>query len=104
MQGFVYSASLDGSVKMWDSRNLELVESVYNAHDGGKVHCLTAGPDGNLYTGGEDKVHLSLLPFCSVIMYKGLYLYCTVSLARILTEMSAQTSALNEEFILKARV
>ena len=29
---------------------------VPNAHEGGKVHCATVGPDGNLYTGGDDKV------------------------------------------------
>lgn len=32
------------------------VTSVPNAHDGGKVNCLAIGPDGVIYTGGDDKV------------------------------------------------
>lgn len=27
-----------------------------NAHGGERVHCLTVGPDGLIYTGGDDKV------------------------------------------------
>ena len=60
VQGFLYSVSMDGSVKMWDATTLELVQSANNAHDGGKVHCAAVGPDGYLYTGGGDKVNLSL--------------------------------------------
>lgn len=56
LQGFVYSVSYDGSVKMWDASTLELVMCIEKAHDGGKVHCAAVGPDRNLYTGGEDKV------------------------------------------------
>jgi pleiotropic regulator 1 len=54
--GFLYSVSLDGSVKMWDAATLELIQCCQGAHDGGKVHCGAVGPDGRLYTGGEDKL------------------------------------------------
>ena len=47
---------MDGSVKMWDATSLELVMCAREAHEGGKVHCAAVGPDGNLYTGGDDKV------------------------------------------------
>ena len=40
---------------MWDDK-LQLVSAVKSAHDGARVHCLAVGPDGNLYTGGDDKV------------------------------------------------
>lgn len=56
VQGLLYSLSVDGSVKMWDACSLELVECLDRAHEGGKIHCGTIGPDGNLYTGGGDKV------------------------------------------------
>lgn len=56
LQGFLYSVSLDGSVKMWDATSLELVQTCDHAHEGGKVHTATIGADGFLYTGGEDKV------------------------------------------------
>lgn len=54
-RGFLYTSSADGTVRMWDA-SLELVTSVPNAHDGGKVNCLTIGPDGVIYTGGDDKL------------------------------------------------
>ena len=45
----------DGALRMWDDK-LQLVSAVKCAHEGARVHCLTVGPDGNLYTGGDDKV------------------------------------------------
>ena len=45
----------DGALKMWDNK-LQLVSAVKSAHEGARVHCLAIGPDGNLYTGGDDKV------------------------------------------------
>ena len=54
--GFLYSVSYDGSVKMWDADSMELVMEAANAHEGGRVNCAAIGPDGNLYTGGDDKV------------------------------------------------
>ena len=54
--GFLYSASYDGAVKMWDADTMELVQDVKRAHEGGRVNCATVGADGNLYTGGDDKV------------------------------------------------
>ena len=48
----------DGVLKMWDDK-LQLVSAVKRAHDGARVHCLVVGPDGNLYTGGDDKVRSS---------------------------------------------
>ena len=45
----------DGALKMWDDK-LQLVSAVKCAHEGARVHCLAVGPDGNLYTGGDDKV------------------------------------------------
>ena len=47
--------SYDGALKMWDNK-LQLVSAVKCAHEGARVHCLAIGPDGNLYTGGDDKV------------------------------------------------
>ncbi len=49
------AVSYDGALKMWDNK-LQLVSAVKAAHDGARVHCLAIGPDGNLYTGGDDKV------------------------------------------------
>ena len=40
---------------MWDA-SLELVTCVRAAHGGGKVRALAVGPDGLIYTGGDDKV------------------------------------------------
>ncbi|BDA50211.1 probable pre-mRNA-splicing factor prp46 at C-terminar half [Coccomyxa sp. Obi] len=54
--GFLYSVSYDGSVKMWDAESMELVMEERNAHDGGRINCAAVGPDGNLYTGGDDKL------------------------------------------------
>ena len=59
-QGFLYSVSCDSSVKMWDASTLELVMCENDAHQGGKVHSAALGPDGNLYTGGDDKVRIVL--------------------------------------------
>lgn len=59
--GFLYSVSYDGSIKMWDAESMELVMEERNAHDGGRINCATVGPDGNLYTGGDDKVPAHLL-------------------------------------------
>ena len=59
--GFLYSVSYDGSVKMWDADSMELVMEEKAAHDGSRVNCAAIGADGNLYTGGDDKVgHASL--------------------------------------------
>lgn len=63
--GFLYSASHDGSIKMWDATTMELVMAHSNAHAGTKIHCLAVGADGFLYTGGEDKVCSSFLPCLS---------------------------------------
>ncbi len=40
------------------------VTSVRDAHGGKKVNCLAIGPDGVVYTGGDDKVQprFALLP------------------------------------------
>ena len=54
--GFLYSVSHDGTLKMWDAASLELVMEERAAHDGGRLHCAAAAPDGHLYTGGDDKV------------------------------------------------
>lgn len=55
-KNFLYSTSYSGSLKMWDGNTLELVAEVPAAHGGGRIHCAAAGPDGYLYTGGDDKV------------------------------------------------
>lgn len=52
-------ASHAARLQMWDS-SLDLVTSVRAAHGGGKVHALVVGPDGVIYTGGDDKVCLVL--------------------------------------------
>lgn len=50
----------DGSLKMWDHQ-LQLVSAVKAAHDthegsARRIHCITVGSDGHIYTGGDDKV------------------------------------------------
>lgn len=54
-KGFLYTASADGSLRMWDA-TLEQVAVVKAAHEGGKINCLAVGPDGVIYTGGDDKL------------------------------------------------
>ncbi len=58
-KNFLYSVSYDGCIKMWDGTNLELVMEVKKAHDGQRIQCGAIGPDGFLYTGGDDKVSAS---------------------------------------------
>ena len=48
--------SYDGSLKAWDADSLDIVADRSGAHSGERVHCLAVGPDGLLYTGGDDKV------------------------------------------------
>lgn len=55
-KNFLYSLSYDGCVKMWDATNLELVMEVRAAHEGQRIQCGAIGPDGFLYTGGDDKL------------------------------------------------
>lgn len=51
----VYSVSYDGSIKAWDAHgNLNLVMKATAAHEGERLYCITLGPDGLLYTGGDD--------------------------------------------------
>ncbi len=64
--GFLYSASYDGAVKMWDADTMELVQDVKRAHEGGRINCATIGADGNLYTGGDDKVRTQHSRLCGL--------------------------------------
>lgn len=64
-KNFLYSVSYSGSLKMWDGTTLELVAHVSKAHEGGRIHCAAAGPDGFLYTGGDDKVGLARSELCT---------------------------------------
>jgi pleiotropic regulator 1 len=48
------SSSYDGSLKAWDPASLEIVVGAQAAHAGERVHCLALGPDGLLYSGGDD--------------------------------------------------
>lgn len=50
----LFSASYDGGVRAWDAASLELVMAREGAHDGGRLHAAVLGPDGLLYTGGDD--------------------------------------------------
>lgn len=52
----LYSVSYDGCLKAWDADNLDIVVDRSSAHGGERVHCLAVGPDGLLYTGGDDKL------------------------------------------------
>lgn len=52
----LFSCSYDGSVKAWDANTLEQAVHVSDAHDGERIYCLVVGPDGLLYTGGDDKL------------------------------------------------
>ena len=45
-------------------QTLELVMMHKEAHDKHRIHCLAAGKDGFLYSGGEDKVRM--LDFAAV--------------------------------------
>ncbi|KAG2489448.1 hypothetical protein HYH03_012084 [Edaphochlamys debaryana] len=54
-EGRVFTASYDGSVKCWSARTLALLAEARGAHQGDKVHCLAVGPNGVLFTGGDDK-------------------------------------------------
>lgn len=69
--GFLYSTSYDGSVKMWDADTMELVQDVQKAHEGGRVNCAAVGADGNLYTGGDDKVCASLSQAVPAVLNRG---------------------------------
>jgi len=51
---FIYTASSDGGLRAWDAVTLALAASIPAAHSGGGVRCATLGPDGLLYTGGDD--------------------------------------------------
>lgn len=43
-------------VQAWSADTLEQLVEVAGAHQGEKIHCIAVGPDGILYTGGDDKV------------------------------------------------
>ena len=47
-------------------QTLELVMMCKEAHDKQRIHCLAAGKDGFLYSGGEDKVGCHLVA-CSAL-------------------------------------
>lgn len=50
----LYSVSYDGALTAWRADTLEVVAHVREAHEGQRVHCLTVGSDGVLYSGGDD--------------------------------------------------
>jgi len=51
----VYTAGYDGNIKAWDAYgNLKLILKAGAAHGGERIHCMAVGPDGVLYTGGDD--------------------------------------------------
>jgi hypothetical protein len=52
----LYSVSYDGWLKAWNADKLGLVAAIPDAHDGTKIHAAVIGPDGLLYTGGDDQV------------------------------------------------
>lgn len=57
---YLYTVGYDGSLKMWDHQ-LQLVSAVKAAHDthegsARRIHCITVGSDGHIYTGGDDKL------------------------------------------------
>ena len=52
----LFSTSYDGSIKAWDPVSLEIVVGTAGVHGGERVHCLVRGPDGLLYTGGDDNL------------------------------------------------
>lgn len=58
------AVSYDGGLKAWDADSLEIVVDRSSAHGGERVHCLAVGPDGLLYTGGDDKVGRQDGRFC----------------------------------------
>ncbi|KAL6761674.1 WD40-repeat-containing domain protein [Haematococcus lacustris] len=52
----LYSVGLDGALQAWSTDDLTLAAQVHDAHLGASMHCITLGPDGLLYTGGDDKL------------------------------------------------
>lgn len=55
-KNFVYSVGYDGNIKGWCADSLDLVLEVKAAHNKERIYCAVMGPDGTLYTGGEDKM------------------------------------------------
>ncbi len=55
---------------MWDGTNLELVMEIKKAHDGQRIQCGAIGPDGFLYTGGDDKASPSVVLLESCHQYE----------------------------------
>ena len=55
---------LDAALRPVPVQTLELVMMHKEAHDKHRIHCLAAGKDGFLYSGGEDKVRLLDLLLC----------------------------------------
>lgn len=72
-RGMLYSASYDGAVKMWDASRLELVMEVPKAHEGQRVTCMAVGPNGFLFTGGDDKL---IRRWDTEVLEAGEPLYC----------------------------
>lgn len=55
-QNILFSVSYDGDIKGWDGDTMDLVLQAKAGHDGKRIHCLALGPNGTLYTGGEDQL------------------------------------------------
>lgn len=53
--GVLFSAGTDGSIRSWSEADLDPIGTFNDAHDGARVNCLAIGPDGVLYSGGEDQ-------------------------------------------------
>ncbi|KAL6784820.1 hypothetical protein ACKKBF_B03360 [Auxenochlorella protothecoides x Auxenochlorella symbiontica] len=70
----LYSASYDGSIKAWSAEGLDLLIPLEGAHCGQRINCMTAGPDGLLYSGGDDKLLRRWVP--SLLMPAAAALHC----------------------------
>lgn len=54
-EGVLFSAETDGSIRSWSDDDLDPIGTFNDAHEGARVNCLAIGPDGVLYSGGEDQ-------------------------------------------------
>ncbi|CAD7702188.1 unnamed protein product [Ostreobium quekettii] len=52
----LYTVGFDGHLKVWDASSMDLLVDISGAHEGKRIRCVTMGPDGTLYTGGDDKM------------------------------------------------
>eukprot|EP01023_Acetabularia_acetabulum_P011391 TRINITY_DN15237_c0_g1_i14.p1 TRINITY_DN15237_c0_g1~~TRINITY_DN15237_c0_g1_i14.p1 ORF type:complete len:380 (-),score=44.15 TRINITY_DN15237_c0_g1_i14:1518-2609(-) len=89
--GIVYSAGHDGALRAWGADHLECIMEVKKAHGGERIQCLSIGPCGTLFTGGDDNliqkwVRETLTP-------RGQPMHCHNGSVRILQSYASQNGS-----------